>query len=206
MQSITNIARPKIDVFMRLPQFSNAGQVKVVASRLSALTAPVDDITGHSKLVYATGRASKVQRSCALVPVGSNKDSGPNQTPCKVKRSSTLRPFRSSIKGFGSNNNGSRSLQKRHCNGRPAGNSLGAEPGLNVCLEDYIDFGEFDDLDEEFLLRIAEQDPRVQALLDAGDESDSSVTNDNSDTEGPRPDMDLELWDHVCAAIWPDDV
>lgn len=197
MQSVTNIARPKIDVFMRLPQFVHAGQVKVVASGQSAIVATSDSTAGRAKMVYARDRASKVQGSCAIVPADMDK----------VKRSMKLRPLGSSMKHLGGNSAGGRSLPKRHFNGgREASKAIRAEPGLDLCPEDYIDFGEFDDLDEELLLKIAEQDPRVQALLDAGDECDSSVGDDNSDTEGLLPEDDLDLWDHVCAAIWPDDV
>lgn len=197
MQSITNIARPKIDVFVRLPQFVRAGE-----------QAP-GTVAAQGRLDQAEGKASKVQGSCANAPLG----------VAKVKPRLKLRSFHSAAKRLCANGGKAIGWPKH---ARVGGQSAGdctkheklADAGLENSAEDYIDFGEFDDLDEEFLLKIAEQDPRVQALLDAGDESDSSISNDDdhdSETATPfktdlglRPQEDLDLWDHVCAAIWPE--
>lgn len=178
MQNIIRIARPKLEAFVKLPQFAHASAVQACESAQTT--------------TFGGGKVIKLH-------VGSSK--------VAAAKGSAKHPLR--FARFSRNHAKRMPRVARVARDDSSSQTTSAEN----CDEEYVDFAEFQGIDEDILFEIAEKDPRVQALLDAGDMvSDSAEEDENPDVVSPfksapglRPQEDIELWDFVCAAIWPED-
>lgn len=202
MQSLISFCRPKIDIFVRLPQF-------VHAQRKEGST------TSKAKVICSVSKASKVQGPCPLqdqeqpTVLAASKAA---KQPLKFRRS--LGKRRDSGVGVVTKT-ASQKRKRARTDGAPEPAVDGEESEWEPLPEALQ--AEVDEAKEEALLESARQDPNVQAFLDAGDESDSLDGDCEGQLEqeertafdtapGLTTSEDLEVWDHVCAAIWPSDV
>lgn len=200
MQSLISFCRPKIDIFVRLPQF-------VHAQRKEGSTA------SKTKVICSVSKASKVQGPCPL------QDQEQPNVPAATKFAKQPLKLRRSLgkrRDSGVVTETASQKRKRACVDGGQDLAVDDEESEWETLPEALQ-AEIDEAKEEALLESARQDPNVQAFLDAGDESDSLAGDCEGQLEqekrtafntapGLTTNEDLEVWDHVCAAIWPSDV
>lgn len=190
MQSITNVAKAKIELFVRLrhrqlEQFVHTAEAAGRPSGQSTATSPsLGKFAKASKAKPTTGRAAKNLPpwdcpTCTYRNEGAEADTrkcSMCETPPDKAGKHAPQEVSSAVKDSSCNHSDSSAVamdvaepsSKQACTHHDPENVVEGYPHLTEA-----DHSELDE-DLEKILKIAELDPRVQALLEMGDASDSS--------------------------------